>query len=170
MRLVVLGFAAVFIVAGLVMGAVGFTARGEVTQALVDERLKVPNPQVLLTYPGARAPEGVEVPTVLIDTPELAVAQAKVIQTHTLAITGGKTYSEMDREDPARATSLTAVTLRSALMQARLGFDISLLVMGLGALFVLSGTAIGVIYLVSRRRVAAQDVVVAQRVPAPSPA
>ena len=151
MRAIVLGLALVFVVAGVAFGALGLAARGEVQSNLEAERLVVENPQILLTYPGARAPEGVEVEKVLINSPELADAEAKVIQTHVLAITGGKTYSEMDREDPARATYLNAVTLRSALMQARMAFDVSLLVMGLGGLLIVTGGALGAAFVLSLR-------------------
>ena len=157
MRVLVLGLAAVLIVAGLIMAAVGFAARGEVATALAAERLVVQDPRVLLTYDGARAPEGVEVQKVLIDSPELAVAQAEVIQIHTLAITEGKTYSEMDREDPARATYLNAVTLRSALLQARMAFDISLLVMGLGGIFALTGLTVAGVFVLAARRIPAVE-------------
>lgn len=46
--------------------------------------------------------------------------------------TGGKTYAELDREDPARATALTAATLRSMLLSAALAFHTSELVIGIG--------------------------------------
>src|SRR5262245_2508353 len=122
MRVLVLGLSAILIVAGVTFAVIGWQARSEVQSTLAAERLTVPDPRILLTYEHATAPEGVTVPTVLIDTPELAVAEANVIQTHVMGITGGKTYAEMDREDPARATYLNAVTLRSSLMQARLAF------------------------------------------------
>lgn len=128
-----LGIALVF--AGIFLITQGLHTRGEVVQSLVDEKLNVPDPAVLLTYEGARAPEGVEVPRVLIDTSEEANAQAQVIRIHTLGITGGKTYSEMDREDPNRAVYITSITLQGALHQAHVSLEITTLVIALGAAF-----------------------------------
>jgi len=130
---VVLGVA--FLVAGLLLVWLGYHQQGHIVEELRNENLTVQDPRVLLTYEGARAPEGAEVPMVTIDNAELADAQARVIRTHTLGITGGKTYSEMDREDPARATYITSLTLQTTLHQAHLGFEITQFVMGVGVAF-----------------------------------
>jgi hypothetical protein len=134
-----LSLGVVLVVSGIYMVVSGMNTRSDIKDAVTDERLVVPDPQVLLTYPGARAPEGVEVPEVLIDTPGEADAQAQVIRTHVLGITGGQTYAEMDREDPNRATYLDSLTLQSALHQAYIGFEITRLVTGLGALVIVLG-------------------------------
>lgn len=126
---------AAFLIAGALLVWLGLHQQDHIVQELREENLTVQDPRILLTYEGARAPEGVEVPMVTIDTGELADAQANVIRVHTLAITGGKTYSEMDREDPARATYITSLTLQTTLHQAHLGFEITLFVMGVGAAF-----------------------------------
>ncbi|HEX9595943.1 MAG TPA: hypothetical protein VF982_03610 [Anaerolineales bacterium] len=130
---VVLGVA--FLVAGLLLVWLGYHQQGHIVEELRNENLTVQDPRILLTYEGARAPEGVEVPMVTIDTGELADAQANVIRTHTMASTGGLTYSEMDREDPNRALYITSLTLQTTLHQAHLGFEITLFVMGVGAAF-----------------------------------
>jgi hypothetical protein len=129
----------IFVVSGIYMVTSGLNTRSDIKDALTDERLNVPDPQVLLTYPGARAPEGVEVPEVLIDTADEADAQAQVIRTHVLEITDGQTYAEMDRDDPNRDTYLNALTLQSALHQAYISFEITRLVIGLGALVIVLG-------------------------------
>jgi hypothetical protein len=45
----------------------------------------------------------------------------------------------MDRNDPARATYLNSVTLRTALMESYLAFKVSDLVLGMGVIVVLLG-------------------------------
>jgi F0F1-type ATP synthase membrane subunit c/vacuolar-type H+-ATPase subunit K len=126
---------AAFIVGGLVMAYLGYEARQTVVQSLLDENLTVSDPQVLLTYEGARAPEGVEVPQVVIDDAAEARAQALVIREHTLTRTEGKTYSQMDREDPNRAFYLDSLVLQSSLNQAYASIQLSLLVIGVGVAF-----------------------------------
>lgn len=126
---------AAFVIGGLTMAYMGFQARQEVVQSLTDENITTSDPATLLTYEGARAPEGVEVPEVLIDTAAEARAMALVIREHTLSITGGKTYSEMSREDPNRATYLNSLVLQDSLNQAYASLQISLLVIGVGVAF-----------------------------------
>jgi hypothetical protein len=138
---------AAFLVGGLFVAYQGWHTRTEMVEDLTNERLMVQDPTILLTYEGARAPEGVEVREVLIDTSMEADAQARVIRTHVLGITEGKTYSEMDREDPARATYLSAVTLETALHLAHTGLELSLFVIGVGVAFVGLGAGILVLGL-----------------------
>ncbi|MDA1330552.1 MAG: hypothetical protein O3B43_05755, partial [Chloroflexi bacterium] len=84
-----------FLAAGILMTVQGLHTREELVQALLDENLEVQDPAVLLTYESARAPEGVEVPLIMIDDAMDAYYQAEVIRVHTLNSTDGKTYSEM---------------------------------------------------------------------------
>ncbi len=134
-----LGLGAVLLASGVYMMVSGMHARSDVKDGITQENLVVADPHVLLTYPGAHAPDGVEVPTVVIDTASEAEAQAQVIRTHVLGITDGKTYAEMDRDDPNRDTYLNALTLESALHQAQIGFETTRLVIGLGAIVVVLG-------------------------------
>jgi hypothetical protein len=133
---------AAFLIAGLVVMYLGWHNRGEVVTSLVNEHLEVADPAILLTYEGARAPEGVEVPMVIVDTASEAHDQAMVIRTHTLASTGGLTYSQMDREDPNRAFYLDSLVLQGALHQAHVSLEISLLVIGIGFAFTGLGASI----------------------------
>lgn len=133
---------AAFLIGGVLVIWLGLHSRGHLIEDLSNERLTVQDPAILLTYEGARAPEGVEVPMVLIDTSAEADAQARVIRTHTLGITGGKTYSEMDREDPARATYVTSLTLQTSLHVAHIGLELSLFVIGVGVAFAGAGAGI----------------------------
>ena len=88
-----------------------------------------------------------EAVTTKIDDVELLVIdqrtatnQAELIKSHTFGSFG--TYQSLDREDPRRATYITGLTLRNSLNLARMGLDVSNLVMGLGAMFLAVGAAV----------------------------
>lgn len=130
---VALGLA--FLLGGAFVLYQGLHTQDEVVESLRAERLEAQDPCILLTYEGARAPEGVEVPRVLVDTAEEAHCQALVIRTHTLSITGGKTYSELDREDPNRAVWVTSLTLQNSLHQAHVSLELTRFVLGVGVAF-----------------------------------
>ena len=68
---------------------------------------------------------------------------ADIIEHHALAATGGKTYSELDREDPTRAVAFQASALRTSLYTSVMAFNVGDLVIGLGALIAVLGLAIG---------------------------
>lgn len=74
--------------------------------------------------------------------PFTAFAQAEVIKKHANEIGGGKTYSELDKDDPKRQTVMTASFLRASLFTSVVAFGVAALVMGLGLLFILVGAAI----------------------------
>jgi hypothetical protein len=74
--------------------------------------------------------------------PFTAFAQAEVIKKHANEIGGGKTYAELDKEDPKRQTVMTASFLRASLFTSVVAFGVAALVMGLGLLFILVGAAI----------------------------
>jgi hypothetical protein len=120
---VVFGF--VLAGAGVFMIVEGRAAHNEVRDTLADERI--------ITS------EDAEIPLADVDSAAEAKAQADVIRAHILETTDGKTYAELDREDPNRALYLNSVTLRTALMESYLAFKVSDLVVGLGAIVVLLG-------------------------------
>lgn len=76
-----------------------------------------------------------------VNGPFTAYSEAQIIGEHALKATDGKTYAEMDREDPARATAMNASFLQASLYTSVIGFGLAALVTGLGLLFVLSGAA-----------------------------
>jgi hypothetical protein len=110
---------------GVFMMYEGRTAHDEVRDTLADERI--------ITA------EDAEIPLADVDSAAEAKAQAEVIRKHALESSGGKTYSEMDRNDPQRPVYLNSVTLRTALMESYLAFKVSDLVVGMGAIVVLLG-------------------------------
>ena len=73
--------------------------------------------------------------------PFAAYSQAQVINKHALEATGGKTYAELDREDPARQTAMQASFLRSSLFTSVVAFGVAALATVLGVLLVLIGWA-----------------------------
>ena len=50
-----------------------------------------------------------------VDGPLTAYYEADSIATHSMALSGGKTYAELDREDPARALVTNGSFLRASL-------------------------------------------------------
>lgn len=118
-------FGIVLVGSGLFMISEGRTAHNEVRDTLALERI--------ITA------EDAEIPLAEVDSAAEAKAQADIIRTHALAASGGKTYAEMERDDPQRAVYLNSVTLRTALMTSYLAFKVSDLVIGVGAIVVLLG-------------------------------
>jgi hypothetical protein len=109
------------------MVAQGRAAHNDVKDALSAERIVTPADTALPNVPVTGASE--------------AKAQADVIWKHVLEQTGGKTYAELDRDDPLRATYLQSVTLRTALMESYLAFKVADLVMGIGLIVALLGAS-----------------------------
>jgi hypothetical protein len=85
--------------------------------------------------------------------PFTAWCQARVIQKHTLEITDGLTYAELDREDPRRDTAMNSSFLQASLFTSILAFGVSAMAIAIGILFLLIGLGIRD---VSRRTVVAE--------------
>jgi hypothetical protein len=118
-------FGLAFIVGGIYMMQQGQDAHDEVEDALIAENIVTP--------------EDASIPNVRVDDADSAKAQADVIEKHYLELTEGKTYSELDREDPNRETAFRAASLRTSLNMAVMGFKVSELVVGLGAFLIVVG-------------------------------
>lgn len=73
--------------------------------------------------------------------PFTAYCEAMIIEDHALEATGGKTYAELDREDPLRNVAMNGSFLRASLFTSVVAFGVSALAAGLGLLFVLVGIA-----------------------------
>ncbi len=117
----------VFIGAGIYMVVEGRSAKDELRDAVVSENI--------ITSADA------SIPNVLVDSADTARAEADVIEMHYLEITGGKTYAELDRDDPNRETAFRAVQLRTSLNLAVMGFRVADLVIGMGAFMIVIGGA-----------------------------
>ena len=88
-----------------------------------------------------------------VDGPFSAYAQAQIIDKHALEATGGKTYAELDREDPLRETAMSASFLRASLFTSVVAFGVAAMAMGLGVTLILVAMA-----LLSVARAAAERV------------
>jgi hypothetical protein len=74
-----------------------------------------------------------------VDGPFSAYSQAQIIDKHALESTGGKTYAELDREDPARQTAMSASFLRASLFTSVVAFGVATMAMGIGLAMILTG-------------------------------
>lgn len=115
--------------AGLVMVAAGATTWFTVQSQLADERITVSEDAEW--FAGEK-----------IDGPLTAYAEAQVIEKHALKSSGGKTYAELDREDPARQTVMNGSFLRASLFTSVVSFGIAAMAAGLGVVIALTGHAL----------------------------
>ncbi|GLY02813.1 aromatic ring-opening dioxygenase LigA [Actinoplanes sp. NBRC 101535] len=83
-----------------------------------------------------------------INGPFSAYQEAQVIEKHALAASGGKTYAELDKEDPKRETVMNGSFLRASLFTSVVSFGIAAMAAGLGVIFIMIGYAL---FLVARR-------------------
>lgn len=77
-----------------------------------------------------------------VDGPFSAFSQAQIIDKHALDSTGGKTYAELDREDPLRDVAMNASFLRSSLFTSVVAFGVATMAMGTGLAFILGGVGL----------------------------
>ena len=119
----------VSILAGILLILAGGTTWYVVRDQLVAENIVIPD--------DAMAFQGN-----VVDGPLDAYVQADIINHHALEGSGGATYAELDREDPARATVMNASFLRASLFTSVIAFGIAAFAAGLGVLFILIGWAL----------------------------
>ncbi|WP_425953506.1 aromatic ring-opening dioxygenase LigA [Xylanimonas sp. McL0601] len=117
------------LVAGLAMIVVGGATWGVVTSQLNDQRITV----------SADAPF---LAGTTVNNPLSAYAQAQIIEEHTMKITSGKTYAELDREDPLRTTAQQGAFLRASLFTSVIAYGVAALVIGMGVLVAGNGYAL----------------------------
>lgn len=117
------------LVAGLLLGMSGVGTWALVQENLADERITV-------------AEDAARFGGEPIDGPLTAYYEAQVIQKHSLTAGAGRTYAEIDRTDPVRATVATGAFLRASLFTSVVSFGIAAMAMGLGLVFMLIGFAL----------------------------
>lgn len=127
--------ATLVMIAGVLMLAAGAVTWFTVQSQLADERITVSDDASFLA--------GDE-----INGPFSAYAEAQVIEKHALESSGGKTYAELDREDPTRQTVMTGSFLRASLFTSVVSFGVATMAMAIGVLLALIGYAL---FLVSRQ-------------------
>ena len=77
-----------------------------------------------------------------VSGPFAAYCEADIIAAHALEATGGKTYAQLDREDPLREVAMNGSFLRASLFTSVLAFGVSAMAIGVGIVFVLVGVAL----------------------------
>jgi hypothetical protein len=117
------------IIAGFLLIAAGTTTWFVVRDQLVAENITIPDDAPM--FAGKT-----------VDGPIDAFIQAEVINKHALAGSGGQTYAELDREDPARASVMNASFLRTSLFSSIIAFGVAAFAVGLGVLMLLIGWAL----------------------------
>ncbi len=118
----------------VILAGVVFAVAGVVTWFVVADQLAAEN---ITVSEDAEFLAGSEV-----TGPFAAYSQAQVINKHALEETGGKTYAELERDDPARQTAMQASFLRSSLFTSVVAFGVAALATVLGILLVLIGWAL----------------------------
>ena len=116
----------VAIVVGIVMAVAGVATWVVVSSTLSDQKIVVAD--------DANCLAGDEV-----DGPFSAYCQADVIDKHTQAITGGLTYSELEQDDPNRATAMDSAFLQASLFTSVVAFGVAFMAFGVGIVFTLIG-------------------------------
>ena len=100
------------IVVGIVMAIAGVATWVVVSTTLEDQKITVAD--------DARCAAGDTV-----NGPVSAYCQADIIDHHTLDITGGKTYAELEREDPNRAVAMDSAFLQASLFTSVVAFGVA---------------------------------------------
>jgi len=118
--------AIVTMVAGLLMAVAGATTWYTVQGNLADERITVSDDSPRFAGDA-------------VDGPFTAFQEAQMIEKHYLETTKGATYAELDREDPARATAMTASFLRASLFTSVVSFGVAAMAFGLGLVLLIAG-------------------------------
>lgn len=117
------------IAAGILLIVAGIATWVTVRGQLVAENITIPDDASM--YQGNT-----------VNGPIDAFVQADIINKHALEGSGGKTYAELDREDPARASVMNASFLRTSLFSSVIAFGVAAFAMGLGLLQILIGWAL----------------------------
>ncbi|WP_228484489.1 aromatic ring-opening dioxygenase LigA [Microbacterium cremeum] len=117
------------ILAGIVLIVVGVVVWIMVSSQLQAERITVPD--------DAMAFQGQTVAG-----PFTAYVQADIIQHHALEASGGRTYAELDQDDPLRATMMNASFLRASLFTSVVSFGVAAFAIGIGILSIMFGWAL----------------------------
>jgi len=117
------------VVVGIVMAIAGVVTWVVITTTLEDQKITVSD--------DASCAAGDNV-----NGPISAYCQADIIDHHALEATGGKTYAELDQDDPLRETAMTASFLQASLFTSVVAFGVAAMAFVLGIVLVLVGLAL----------------------------
>lgn len=114
------------IVAGIIMVVAGAATWFTVSSELAEQNITVADDAD--RFAGA-----------VVDGPLTAYEQAAIIDKHALEATEGKTYAELDREDPLRNVAMNASFLRASLFTSVVAFGVAAFAGGMGLMLILMG-------------------------------
>ena len=117
------------IVVGVIMVIAGVATWIVVSTTLADQRITVAD--------DANCAAGDDV-----NGPISAFCQADIIDHHTQEITGGKTYAELDQDDPVRETAMDSAFLQASLFTSVVAFGVAGMAVVLGIVLALIGFGI----------------------------
>ena len=117
------------IVVGIIMAVAGVVTWVVVGNTLADQKIVVSSDADCLAGDDVNGPFS-------------AYCQAMVINKHTLGITGGKTYAELAKDDPNRATAMNSAFLQASLFTSVVAYGVALMAFGVGIVLALIGFAI----------------------------
>ena len=116
----------VAIVVGILMVVAGAATWVVVSSTLADQKIVVSDDASCLAGDD-------------VDGPFSAYCQADVIDKHTMKITGGLTYSELEQDDPNRPTAMDSAFLQASLFTSVVAFGVAFMAFGVGIVFILIG-------------------------------
>jgi len=114
------------VVLGVLLIAGGITTWVVVSSTLADEQITVADDASCLAGNDVNGPFS-------------AYCEAQIIEHHAMDATNGKTYAQLDRDDPLRATAMNASFLRSSLFTSVVAFGVAGMAMLMGVVFILIG-------------------------------
>ena len=117
------------IVVGVIMAIAGVVTWFVVSSTLEDQRITVSD--------DANCAAGDNV-----NGPISAFCQADIIDHHTQEITGGKTYAELEQDDPNRAVAMDSAFLQASLFTSVVAFGVAGMAFVLGIVLTLIGLAL----------------------------
>ena len=117
------------IVVGIVMAIAGVVTWIVISSTLSDQKITVAD--------DANCAAGDDV-----NGPISAFCQADIIDHHTLDITGGKTYAELEQDDPNRAVAMDSAFLQASLFTSVVAFGVAGMAFVLGIVLTLIGLAL----------------------------
>src|SRR4029077_10136454 len=117
------------IVVGIIMAVAGIVTWVVIGNTLSDQKINVSSDADCLAGDDVNGPFS-------------AYCQALVINKHTLGITGGKTYAELAKDDPNRATAMDSAFLQASLFTSVVAFGVAAMAFVLGIVLTLIGLAI----------------------------
>jgi hypothetical protein len=117
------------IVVGIIMAIAGVVTWVVVSTTLADQQITVAEDANCAAGDGVNGPIS-------------AFCQADIIDQHTLDITGGLTYAELDREDPNRAVAMDSAFLQASLFTSVVAFGVAGMAFVLGIVLTLIGFAL----------------------------